>query len=287
MSIRKYIILTLSALAGHAAAVAQTPVVEYLYNNANTAYFHVSPDPNLEKLTMDIYTDVRTFSKIGTVDLLSEEMAGLAVSGLENVYAIPVTTSDDAVIVYQLKYKYAGGTEVTGKLYDGDDPFVYMTDLPQGSGNIAVGWGSAKYNIAYNGTDPLQTLKSKYAKGYGVHGAGWVRTNSAAVDLSQFSRFCADLGGQIITNPTRGNLGFILYNGQNTKRLETGNVTWQTVTSWDYTIEDSTPGSVLKIDFTNGGDGNTNDIVCIGAPRFYYKEAGPTKEPQTVEFDTP
>ncbi len=291
MSIRKHIVSALSALMVPAAAFAQEsrPVVDYLYNNSSTAYFHIRPDAQLERLTMDIYTNVRTFSKIATIDLLADGLAGHAVSGLENVYALPIDKDDDEVIVYQLTYKYAGADfqVVSSRLYDGDNPFVYMTDLPRVNGDIAVGWGSASYNTAYGNSGPLQTLRSTYAKGYGVHGPGWVRTNSS-VDLSQFSRFCADVGGQIITNPTRGKLGFVLYNGANTKRLETGNVTWQTVTEWDYEIQDSAPGQVLKIDFTNGGDGNTNDVVCIGAPRFYYRKApDEIKEPQTVTFDTP
>lgn len=291
MSIRKYMISALSALMLPTAALAQEsgPVVDYLYNNANTAYFYISPDTQLEKMTLDIYSNVRSFTKIATIDLLSQDIALHAVSGMENVYSFPIEKEDDQKIVHQLKYKYAGANEVTGRLYDGDAPFIYMTDLPGAKlrADVGVGWGNPFYDIAYNGTEPLRTTKSTYAKGYGIHGAGWVRTNSAT-DLSQFSRFCVDLGGQIITNPTRGNLGYILYFDQNTKRMESGNVSWQSVIEWEYDLQDATPGKILKIDLTNGGDGNTNDVVCVGAPRFYYKKApDEEKEPQTIEFDTP
>ncbi|MDE7153579.1 MAG: NPCBM/NEW2 domain-containing protein [Muribaculaceae bacterium] len=287
MSIRKYIISALSALLLPAAAIAQEsgPVVDYLYNNANTAYFYISPEGQLEKFTLDIYSDVRRFSHVATVDLLSEDLAIHAVSGLENVYALPVTTEAGDVVVYQTKYKFVGGQEVTSPLYDGNDPFVYMTDLTRGP--ISVGWHIPYYDIAYNGTEPLRTLRSTYAKGYGVHAGGYVETHTS-VNLSQFSRFCADVGGQIISNPTRGKLGFRLYNGVDQPFVNTGNVTWQTVTSIDFTLENTAPGKTLKLQFTDGGDGNTNDIVCIGAPRFYYNEdAGTKKEPQTIHFDTP
>lgn len=286
MSIRKYMISALSALMLPAAAFAQDPkpVVNYLYNNADAAYFHILPDEQLEKLNMDVYTNVRTFSKIATFDLLDSGLVNHAVSGMEDVYALPIDKEDCDVIVYKLTYKYAGSDfEVSSRLYEGDNPFVYMTDLTRGP--ITVGWGSAYYDTSYGNNGPLETLKSTYAKGYGVHGPGSVTTHSS-VDLSQFSRFCADVGGQLITNPTRGRVGFILYNGPGTKRLDTGNVAWQTVTEFDYEIQE--PGQQLKLDFTNGGDGNTNDVVCIGAPRFYYKKtAEEIKEPQTVMFDTP
>lgn len=52
--------------------------------------------------------------------------------------------------------------------------------------------------------------------------------------------------------------------------LNTGNVSWQNVYEWDFPLQSTGTGKTVKIQFTDGGDGNTNDIVCIGAPRFYY-----------------
>lgn len=288
MSIRKYMISALSAIMLPAAAFAQEsePVVDYLYNNANTAYFQVSPDAQLEKLTLDLYSDVRRFEKMATVDLLSEDIARYAISGIDNVYAFPISTGTDDVVVYQLKYKYAGDVEKTGRLYEGGESFVYMSDYPLGGSS--VGWGSLAIDRAYGGENPLQTLRSTYAKGYGAHAEGYVQTLKSNLDLSQFDRFCADVGGQVITNPTRGNLGFYICNSltPNNRYRDTGNVSWQTVTEWDYSFSNGRPTN-LRIYFTNGGDGNTNDVVCIGAPRFYYISTKEPKEPQTVEFDTP
>lgn len=297
MSIRKYMIPALSALVLSAAAYAQEsgPVVEYLYNNANKAYFRITPDPQLETLSMDIYTDVRTFSKIATIDLLSDEMRAYAVNGMEDVYALPIDKTDDLKIVYQLTYRYAGSDEATGKLHDGNAPFVYMTDItgcnPLPDNNFRIGWGDRLYDRGYH-TDagvivPLKTTKHTYAKGYCGHGAGWVETPSS-VDLSQFKRFCADVGGQVIENPNRGRIGFQLHNGIDQAYINTGNVDWTEVFEWDFTLQATGTGKTLKVSFTEGGDGNRNDFACIGAPRFYYDNASDdVQEPQTVEFDTP
>lgn len=279
--------MALSALLVPAAALAQTsgPVVDYMYNSANTAYFYIErPGDEYESVTLTIYDNVRSFTRQMTLDLLTMDLEQYAVGDMENVYAIPISVNLGDVIVHQLKYKMAGGSEVVGKLHDGANPFVYMTDLPRGP--IQVGWHIPFYDAAYNGTEPLRNTKYTYAKGYGVHAAGYVETHSS-VDLSQFKRFCADVSGQVITNPTRGRLGYELRNGSDVAVLNTGNVSWSDVYEWDYELENTGPGKTVKLTFTNGGDGNTNDIVCIGAPRFYYNASESTKEAQTVEFDNP
>ncbi|MDE7160978.1 MAG: hypothetical protein K2O24_09100 [Muribaculaceae bacterium] len=295
MSTPKYILSALSAIILPAAAAAQdsAPVVEYLYNNAHAAYFQVDPPADeLEELTLDIYDNVRSFTKILSIDILNTDLEQYAVSGLENVYAFPVNTGDRDVVVNQLKYKYPDQPRVVGRLKDGDDPFIYMTDIPGcnplPNANYGVGWGNRYYNTSYNNNGPLQTVKSTYAKGYGAHGGGWVET-PASVDLSKYSRFCVELGGQPISNPTRGKLGYQLYNGEPQAFLNSGNVAWQNVVEWDFPLVHTEAGKTLKVVFSDGGDGNTNDVVCIGAPRFYYNESESDnrKQPQTITFDTP
>lgn len=290
MSIRKYIFkvtLALSAFLMPAAAVAQTsrPVVEYMYNSGNTAYFYIErPSDQYESVSISIYDNVRSFTKLMTVDLLAEDLDQYAVTDMENVYAIPISVNDSDVIVHQLKYKISGQNEVTGRLYDGNDSFVYLTDLTGIS--VQVGWHRPYIDVAYNGTEPLRNTKYTYAKGYGVHAAGHVETPTN-LDLSQFKHFKVDVGGQVITNPTRGKLGFELRNGVDQPFLNTGNVPWSDVFEWDFELQNTAPGKTLKLNFTAGGDGNTNDIVCIGAPRFYYTVSESNRQPQTVTFDTP
>lgn len=290
MSIRNHIIAALTALILPSAAFARTaaPQVSYQGKLETTAYFWIEPGDDgeeLESLTLDIYDNVRSFVKVATYDLLASELADYLVAERgEHMYGLPVPVNSTEDIVYQVKYKHAGQPEITGQLHDGDKPFVYMTDLPRGS--IKVGWHIPFYDIAYDGKVALRTTESEYAKGYGVHAPGWVET-PATLDLSQFERFKVDVGGQIITNPTRGRLGFQLYNGGDQPFENTGNVAWDNVYSWDFELRHTEPGTTLKIQFTDGGDANTNDIVCIGAPRFYYKSDPEAKKSQTIEFDSP
>lgn len=60
-----------------------------------------------------------------------------------------------------------------------------------------------------------------------------------------------------------------------------GNVGWEAVNEWNLPINGD---AALRINGGDGGDGNTNDVIAIGAPRFYYPET--QKEPQTLSWDT-
>lgn len=213
--------MTLGDSRHSAASATQTynfrfgPAIEYLYTHKNgddntvqTMYLYVDRrDKTLEKLTVDIYDNVRSYTKIKTVDLVADGLETYAVANLKNVYAIPLTVPGGGTVVQRMTYKFADEEEVAGQLCEGREPYVYMTDLPQGT--VKVGWGKAYYDKAYNGTEALRNSRYTYAKGYGLHAAGYVET-PATLDLSQFSRFCADMGGQIISNPSRGRLGYAL-----------------------------------------------------------------------------
>ncbi len=262
------------------------PTVKYLYthkntedNSAQTIYLYVEPqDKQLEKLNLEIYDDVRSFKLIKTMNLLSDLQS--YATPLQNVYAIPVQTSSAATLVHRLIYKFANEDEITGHLGEGDDSFIYMSDLPT---SIRTGWGSPNIDKGYGETGVLRNNKYSYGKGYGVHGAGYVETTTAT-DLSAYSRFVVDVGGQVITNPTRGRLSFSLLNGVSTPYLSTGNVSWTEVFEWDFPLAATGSGKTVKLVFGDGGDGNTNDVVCIGAPRFYYNN--PAVNRQTVEWQT-
>ncbi len=252
------------------------PTVEYLYthphaenSNKQTIYLYVDPlDRKLEKLSLEIYDDVRTYRHLKTVDLL----AGLdgAKTAIDNVYAVETDAPEGTCVVHRLTYKFEGEDEVVGHLSEGDNPYIYMTDLPEPP-TVRPGYGTAVIDGSYNHVGDLcNTRHPLYGKGYGIHAAGWVETNTAT-DLSQFSRFVVDLGGQVITNPSRGKLNYDLYNGLTTAELSSGNVDWQQVFEWDYQIKNTGVGKTIRVAFGAGGDGNRNDVVCIGAPRLYYR----------------
>lgn len=90
----------------------------------------------------------------------------------------------------------------------------------------------------------------------------------------------ADVGGQTISNTTRGKLNFALKSASNgTVLLNTGNIDWSVRTEWDYKLNGLSKVYILC---GNGGDGNTNDVACVGAPRFYYPAT--VKKPQALTW---
>ena len=240
------------------------PTVKYLYthkhgedNACQSVYLYIDPQTKtLEKLNLEIYDNARSFGLIKEVDVLSK-LTSLAMP-LENVYAVPVTAAADADIVYRLSYKFDGEDEVIGELGEGDDSFVYMSDK---TATLRPGYGTVSIDKGYGTTGVLTTF-----------------------DLSPYDRFVVDVGGQVITNPTRGRLSFDLYNGLTTPYLSTGNVGWAETFEWDFPLSATGAGKTVKLAFGAGGDGNTNDVVCIGAPRFYYIR--PKVNEQTVEWKT-
>ncbi|MDE7159650.1 MAG: NPCBM/NEW2 domain-containing protein [Muribaculaceae bacterium] len=266
------------------------PTVEYLSTYSpsndpgdNTLYLYVEPQGKMiEKLQLDLYDDVRSFNSLGTVDLIAGGLENYA-TAIPCVYAIPASNNGDGNIVHRLTYKFSGEDEVTGRLFDGAEPFVYMSDLS--NINVRVGYNKPYYDEGYGSTETnklaLRNSKYTYGKGYGVHAAGYIET-PASLDLSQFSRFRVDVGGQAIANTSRGRIGFNLYNGVSQAYLSTGNVTWDNVYEWDFPLQSTGTGKTLKIEYTDGGDRNANDVVCIGAPRFYYPCE--PHAPQTIEW---
>lgn len=265
------------------------PVVDYLYTHKaaenptdQTMYIYVDPkNETLENLRLEIYDNVRSFTLLNDMDLTSSLESYR--THIPNVYAIPFTNAANggATPVHRITYKFSNEDEVVTDLYEGQEPFVYVSDLP--GINVRTGWGQVSEDKGYGTSGRLRNSQYEYNKGYGLHASGWMET-PGTLDLSQFSRFCVDLGGQVISNNSRGRLSFALYNGVSQPYLTTGNVAWQNVYEWDFPLQSTAAGKTLKITCGDGGDGNTNDVVCIGAPRFYYHYT--PRESQFMQWDT-
>lgn len=247
----------------------RSATVEYLATypideTQQMVYVYVDPrDKNLGSITLDIYNDPRGFILQG-----SKAVGTAHATRVPMIYA--VTTP--AGTVHQLKYQFEGDEEVTEPYAEGMSQYAYMSDLPYA---ITTGWGQATTDRPYSGAvgQFIETKTHTYSKGFGTHAAGSV---TATGDLTAFDRFVADVGGQMISNTARGKLNFVLKEG-NVNLASTGNVAWTEVTEWDVPI---TGRSAIKIEAGVGGDGNQNDVVAIGAPRFYYRTS--RKLPQSV-----
>lgn len=227
-----------------------------------------SKEKTLESLTLSVYDNIRDFNQLATIDVMPHLASGTTAA--PHVIGIPVPV--DAGNVHRLTYKFAGEEPVVEPLSEGLAPFAYMSDLPY---SISTGWGTATRDIGYGTSGRLANSLYTYGKGFGFHANGYVATTG---DLSVFDRFVVDVGGQKISNNTRGRLAFTLQEGS-TVIANTGNVAWTEVAQWSFPI---TGKAAIRINGRDGGDGNTNDVIAIGGPRFYYKNE--SKETQSITW---
>lgn len=265
------------------------PTVEYAYchkdaenNKQQTLYLHVEPqDKQLEKLQIDIYDDVRSFTKIKTFELTGNDLQNYSTIQ-PNLYAFPFANEKGGEIVHRITYKFSGEEEVITPLHEGVESFLYMSDI-QGM-TLNSGWGTCSVDIGFGSTGKLATTKYTYGKGIGIHAAGYVETPTS-FSLAPFYRFATDIGGQPLNNGnTRSaRMSYQLHNGVSTAAYNTGNVSWQDVYEWNYELQSTGAGKTLKITAGHGGDGNQNDMVAIGAPRFYYATEN-LRAPQTIDW---
>lgn len=227
-------------------------------------------DKTLEGLTLTVYDNIRDFNQIAAINVMP--LLSSAATIAPNVFEVPVPAA--AGNVYRLAYRFAGEERVEEPLAEGLEPFAYMSDLPYA---ITTGWGSPSRDNGYGDNGRLANSLYTYGKGFGFHAVGYVATTG---DLSAFDRFVAEVGGQKITNNTRGRLSFSLQEGS-AVLANTGNVAWNNVAEWNVSI---TGKASIRINGGNGDDGNTNDVIAIGAPRFYYIHD--SKESQSISWDT-
>lgn len=238
----------------------------------STAYVLVdTKGRRLESLDIEIFDNALSLNPVSTVDVSA--YFDNARPEQTQIVAFPFNASTDAV--HRITYSIEGMSEPLSTGYrEGNSGFDYLSDLTFRAG---TGWDHWTADIAYDRTSALDISGQKYRKGFGTHAVGYVESTC---DLSKYDRFVTDVGGQTISNPTRGRLSFVLLTASNgTVLAQTGNVAWNTRTRWDIPLDGI---SKIYIRCGDGGDGNTNDVACVGAPRFYYSLG--EKRPQEISW---
>lgn len=261
--------------------------VEYAYchkdgddNQSQTLYLHIEPrDRELERLKIEVFDNVRSFTNIQTFELSGTQLQTYA-TPQANLYSFPITNETGGDIVHRITYKFSGEPEEVTPLHEGDETFIYMSDI-EGL-TLVSGSGTASLDNGFGTSGRLATQTQIYDKGIGLQAVGSVET-PASFSLAPFYKFSTDVGGQKISGSRSAKVSFQLYNGVTTAALNTGNVAWQNVYEWNYNLQSTGSGKTLKIAVGNGGDGNNNDIVAIGAPRFYYIMEN-LRAPQTITW---
>lgn len=254
------------------------PVIEMLasYPSAvegvSTAYFLIDTRGRaLKQLDLHLFDNPLTLNPLDSIDLTNYFDATKCSE--KQILSFPFNGSADNV-VSRFTYDIAGLAEpVTTPYRQGFESFEYLSDLSHKAG---TGWDHWTTDIAFDRTSKLQIDTQTYGKGFGIHASGYVESTC---DLSKYERFVVDLGGQPITNPSRStNLNFELKSASNgTVLLNTGQISWRERTRWNYELNGL---SKVYIVCGAGNDGNRNDVICVGAPRFYYPSA--VKKPQSI-----
>ncbi len=263
------------------------PAVEYAYCHKHTEnpreqtlYLHVDPrDKPLEKCHIEVFDNAKSLTQIATYDLTTANLPTYA-TPQPHLYAFTFNNETAGDIVHRITYKFSGEDEVATPYCEGTESFEYMSDNPDVV--VRSGWGNGTTNVNFDGNGRIANTKYSYTKGYGIHSVGYVET-PASFSLAPFYRFAVDVSGQPVNRNRSARLAFQLHNGSSTAALNTGNVSWQNVYEWNYTLQNTANGKTLKIVAGNGGDGNQNDVVAIGAPRFYYRTKV-LRAPQTITW---
>lgn len=252
----------------------------------NTAYAYLLVDTkgkNLDKLTVDVFSDPDRRVKEKTVDVLPQFFPSKGAHALE----IPVDNYSKQV--FKVAYSFSDNAAVDSLAYwHPEGSYDYASDLPTSAYTYGLGYpGTFAANHPYNNmnSDRLEigtgsVSHGVFAKGFGVHASGYVEIQARA--LAPYSRFVGSAGPQ--KNGTNN-----YQNQKLTLRLTNGNITLADTTDmlktgiihWDYPINNQAP---LRLVGDQGSDGNGNDYVCFGAPRLYYINS--VKTPQTISWDT-
>lgn len=196
---------------------------------------------------------------------------------------VELELSNDPQQVVRVAYRFSGYEKVDSLPYwHNEGSFDYMSDLPFTNGNgygafpgANKSFGGDNGNVLAIGSN--STVLNTYAKGFGLHANGWIEI--APTVLAPYNRVVLDLGSQYPQGYTNQRLTFELLNG-NTMLAQAVDALKPAYQQWDYQINNQ---QKLRVNANTGSDGNSNDHVCIGAPRLYYSPVW--KSAQTIEWD--
>lgn len=245
------------------------PTVEYLDMSTNengdkVIYIYADTDrKDLTTLRVKLYDGHQNQNIIRTIDLVESGLQNYA-THVQNVYAVPAGSLAADVPLYSIDYQFAGDPLVTGRIMEGREGVYYLqaSDLTLGKGSFA--------NASYNGSGGIRLgTRGAYRTAVSLPVGSAMETKPAMIELSLFSRFAADVSGhKNAQNLIEGNLSFLLYNGTSQAYLNTGNIAFDVVRSWNFPLQSTETGKTLKVVCNGGFFG----VGAVGSPRLYYKD---------------
>lgn len=236
------------------------PVAHHVFGDEQNGMMFVYMDKQqneLSSLKIAIYSDALKRDSLTTMNLMEYLPKGINTS--PTVIAFPCNININKVV--RFFYKITGSTITQSTpYYENVSAFDYLSDL-----NITAqgGYGNPSWrkDKPFEG-DMLNLGGQLYAKGIGIHAAGWV--NLENISATKYSRFKADVGKQY---GKEFNIGFKL-NLNAVQAAYTGAIDANHTAHWDYDIIGITS---LYIQVLTENDGNGQDHASIGGARLYYK----------------
>lgn len=161
----------------------------------------------------------------------------------------------DSTQVYKAKVIYNDGTVAMSSLFDNrGENMVFMSDLPY---EARGGWGHGyRADVSYDNS-VLEILDQTYAKGFGIFTTGWAKVR----DLHRFNRFVTDYGYH------KGYSGDAIASLKvNDTEVQNSGVFRNNVR---LTFDQKLSGADVLEVYLNANGSNYNEIIDLGAARFY------------------
>lgn len=222
------------------------------YEGVPTLFYSFNPASKaVRSVSLNIYRSIELMELVESRDLSVSSMGEGSYK-----FALPDVDSNN---VYRPVIVYQDGTEMNGPLFDcAGDNIVFMSDLSyEARGGYGHGY---RADVSYDNSQ-LEILDQVYSKGFGIFTTGWVKVRN----LDRFNRFCTDFGYH------KG------YSGDAIATLKLDDLEVQNSGVFRNNVklhfDQSLNGEGVLEVHLNANGSNWNEIIDLGAARFYEKPA--------------
>lgn len=224
------------------------------YQNAPTLFYSFDPASKpVRSVALNIYRNVESMELLESRTMIG---SASALTQGERNYLFPLADTDSSC-VYRPVVVYQDGSEMNGPLFGSDGVnLVFMSDLSyEARGGYGHGY---RADVSYDNS-VLEILDQTYAKGFGVFTTGWVKVRG----IERFNRFRTDYGYH------KG------YSGDAIATLKLDDVEVQNSGVFRNNVklhfDQQLNGESLIEVYLNANGSNWNEIIDLGAARFYEK----------------
>lgn len=227
----------------------------YNYLNVPTLFYSFDPASKaVRSVSLNIYRNIESMELLEN-KVMTGDVSGMS-QGVVNNYLFPLADADTNH-AYRPVILYQDGTEVTGPLFDRNgENIVFMSDLAyEARGGYGHGY---RADVSYDNSQ-LEILDQVYSKGFGIFTTGWAKVRG----LDRFKRFRTDFGYH------KG------YSGDAIASLKLDDAEVQNSGVFRNNVklhfdQQLNGENVIEV-YLNANGSNWNEIIDLGAARFYEK----------------